>query len=34
MNSPQTILKAPLMLLIRRWICFYPDQQTQVRITL
>jgi len=34
MNPPQTSLKAPVMLLIRRWICFYPGQQSQVRITL
>jgi len=31
---PQTRLKSPPMLLIWRWICFYPGQQTQVRISL
>ena len=31
-NPPETSLKLPPMLLI--WICFYPGQQTQVRINL
>jgi len=33
-NPPQTNLKSRPMLLILRWICFYPGQQAQVRISL
>jgi len=34
LRTPQTNFKPPSMLLIWRWICFYPGQQTQVRNSL
>jgi len=32
--TPQNKLKSTPMLMLWRWICFYPGQQTQVRISL
>jgi len=34
LKTPQTNLKPPTMLLIWRWVCFYPGQQIQVRMDL
>jgi len=33
-TNPQTSFKPPPMLLIWRWICYYPGQQTRVRNSL